>query len=226
MDAPILSLTITSLFEEGVYDLVVICDSRGLNNKDREIWSERMGQPYEHIDFGCPPIYEIERKVPFYFVKNHNDENTLEIIETLGVNYLLNAGTPRRVGEKLLNVTKGVVNVHPGVLPEYKGCTVVEWALFNGETVGNTAHFMNAGYDTGPIIEIERYPDLSEASYTTVRREVTLRSARLAARVSRAIAEGRMSFDSARPQHEDDGRYWSPIPPVEMAEMLRRKARG
>ncbi len=49
---------------------------------------------------------------------------------------------------------KGVINIHPGYLPDYKGVSPVFWALANGEKyAGVSVHYINKGIDTGKIIE-------------------------------------------------------------------------
>jgi hypothetical protein len=51
------------------------------------------------------------------------------------------------------------INIHPAPLPEYRGCNSYAHAIINGETeYGVTAHYMNAGVDTGPIIASPRFP--------------------------------------------------------------------
>lgn len=48
----------------------------------------------------------------------------------------------------------GAVNLHPSLLPAYRGRASINWAILNGETrLGLTAHFVNEGMDTGDIIE-------------------------------------------------------------------------
>lgn len=44
------------------------------------------------------------------------------------------------------------MNCHPGLLPKFRECTCVEWAVYLDEEVGNTVHFMNEKIDEGPII--------------------------------------------------------------------------
>ena len=47
----------------------------------------------------------------------------------------------------------GAVNLHPSLLPNYRGRAAVNWAILNGETeIGLTAHFIDSGVDTGDII--------------------------------------------------------------------------
>lgn len=61
----------------------------------------------------------------------------------------------RIMPRELLAVPRlGAVNVHPGLLPHYRGPIPTFWALINGEEVcGITVHFLDAGVDTGPIID-------------------------------------------------------------------------
>lgn len=48
---------------------------------------------------------------------------------------------------------KGSFNLHPSLLPEYRGCSSLTWALINGEThAGITYHYMEESVDSGNII--------------------------------------------------------------------------
>lgn len=47
----------------------------------------------------------------------------------------------------------GAVNLHPSLLPSYRGRASINWAILNGETrLGLTAHWLDNGIDTGDII--------------------------------------------------------------------------
>lgn len=47
----------------------------------------------------------------------------------------------------------GVINLHPSILPKYRGRAPINWAIINGDSeTGITAHFVDEGVDTGPII--------------------------------------------------------------------------
>lgn len=47
----------------------------------------------------------------------------------------------------------GAVNLHPSLLPQYRGRAPLNWAILSGEcTLGLTAHFIDEGVDTGDII--------------------------------------------------------------------------
>ena len=61
------------------------------------------------------------------------------------------------IRENIFNVAgQGVLNCHMGVLPEYRGMDVPEWAILenNPHKVGFTVHFMDKGVDTGDILKV------------------------------------------------------------------------
>ena len=53
---------------------------------------------------------------------------------------------------------RGVLNLHSGILPEYRGVMATFWAMLNDEVeIGTTLHrIVDSGIDTGPIIGISR----------------------------------------------------------------------
>lgn len=63
----------------------------------------------------------------------------------------------------------GAINLHPSLLPKYRGRAPINWAILNGETeIGLTAHFIDEGIDTGDIIsqvaiKLNRDQDVGDA---------------------------------------------------------------
>lgn len=53
----------------------------------------------------------------------------------------------------------GVLNVHLGLLPEIRGMSSPEWSLLKGVPVGVTIHYLDAGIDTGPILQRYEFTD-------------------------------------------------------------------
>jgi methionyl-tRNA formyltransferase len=52
----------------------------------------------------------------------------------------------------------GAVNLHPSLLPAYRGRASINWAILKGERrLGLTAHFVDEGMDTGDIIDQVSY---------------------------------------------------------------------
>jgi phosphoribosylglycinamide formyltransferase 1 len=71
-----------------------------------------------------------------------------------GVELVVLAGYMRLLDPAFLaRFPRGVVNVHPALLPAFPGLHAIEQALAYGVTVfGVTVHFVDAGIDTGPVI--------------------------------------------------------------------------
>jgi hypothetical protein len=56
--------------------------------------------------------------------------------------------------KQLLSVPRlGVLNAHLGLLPEIRGMSSPEWSLLTGVPTGVTIHYVDAGIDTGPILQ-------------------------------------------------------------------------
>ena len=55
----------------------------------------------------------------------------------------------------------GILNHHIGILPAYRGRSVLEWSILQGDPVGITVFFIDAGIDTGARIVILEEVDIS-----------------------------------------------------------------
>jgi folate-dependent phosphoribosylglycinamide formyltransferase PurN len=56
--------------------------------------------------------------------------------------------------QQVLDVPRlGVLNVHLGLLPEVRGMNSPEWSLLENIPLGITIHYMDAGIDTGPVLQ-------------------------------------------------------------------------
>lgn len=55
----------------------------------------------------------------------------------------------------------GILNAHIGLLPGYRGRSVVEWSVLQGDPVGISVFFLDAGIDTGEQIVFTESVDVS-----------------------------------------------------------------
>ena len=68
-------------------------------------------------------------------------------------NALLSIGFPYLIPEKLLVLFQPALNVHPTLLPRYRGPTTAAYILINDEREsGSTVHYMTAEMDRGDIV--------------------------------------------------------------------------
>ncbi len=58
---------------------------------------------------------------------------------------------------------RGVLNAHIGLLPEFRGRSVMEWSVLAGTPAGVTVFFMDDGIDTGRDIVVRRSFDVNGA---------------------------------------------------------------
>lgn len=62
------------------------------------------------------------------------------------------------IQDEVIDLVKGkIFNLHPSLLPDYKGCSSLTWAMINGEKfAGYTYHYISNRVDSGNIILQER----------------------------------------------------------------------
>ena len=192
LDSPLLPGYLASLSNAGLKDFAVICDSKCLSSNQKKLFSDRLGgwSIAEHFGFD---IYQDSSTTPFYFVDDHNSSSSIALIKTLGCLFLLNAGTPRKLSSHILNsTTDGVLNIHPGSLPSYRGKNCPEWAVLQGDKVIITAHIMDIEYD-GDVLGLLEVDWRPLNSYFEFRRQVYLKSFELASKVSLNLVERKAS---------------------------------
>ena len=186
IDSPLLGYFIKSLTDLDCKINAVILDSSTSPKKELKIHSERTANKMPPLS-----IYDFEKlKVPFYFVKNHNSNFSLNLIKSLNLNLLINAGTPRILNKKILSsVDIGILNCHPGLLPKYRGCTCVEWAIYNDDQIGNTVHLMTERVDDGVILKQELLNFSKLNSYEDIRVKVYKSGLKLLSKTTRDLLQ-------------------------------------
>lgn len=90
-----------------------------------------------------------------------NDARTLMRLKRLRLDIgLHNLGAIYR-DETIKAFSSGILNPHIGLLPRYRGRSVMEWSLLEGQPVGITVFFIDSGIDTGPRIVLREEVDIS-----------------------------------------------------------------
>jgi phosphoribosylglycinamide formyltransferase-1 len=85
-----------------------------------------------------------------------------EILASIGVHWIVLAGYMRVVKEPLLSLfPRRIINIHPSLLPAFRGLRAWEQALAAGvKETGCTVHYVNRDVDAGEIIAQEKVPVL------------------------------------------------------------------
>jgi phosphoribosylglycinamide formyltransferase-1 len=98
-------------------------------------------------------------------------EDTMTLmLESWEVDYICLAGFMRVLGEDFVNRWSGrMINIHPSLLPDYKGLDTHARVLAAGEKEhGCTVHFVTAGLDEGEAILQARVPVLPDDTAETL----------------------------------------------------------
>lgn len=122
------------------------------------------------------------------------DEVIATELRRAGVDYVLMAGYMRMVHDPILaSFPNRVVNIHPALLPSFKGAHAIQDAFDYGVKVtGVTVHFANSDYDCGPIIA--QRPVEVEEGWTVDQLEARIHEVehQIYPHVAQLLAEGRV----------------------------------
>jgi methionyl-tRNA formyltransferase len=103
---------------------------------------------------GCVPTRSRAGEVPVHATRDINDAEGLEFLQSCRPDLLVSAFFDQRLQERTLAVPAlGCVNIHPSLLPEFKGVDPVLQARVQGaELIGVTVHRMVPTLDAGDIL--------------------------------------------------------------------------
>ena len=102
-------------------------------------------------------IHAKKNSIPYLLIdtKRRDYENlVLKEIKKHKINLICLAGYMKIISKKIIkNFNKNILNVHPSLLPNYKGLNTYERVLRNNEKkTGCTVHYVNEKLDSGKII--------------------------------------------------------------------------
>jgi methionyl-tRNA formyltransferase len=87
--------------------------------------------------------------------ENVNSEIALQDFQKFSPDLIISIRFGQIFKQALINIPRhGVLNLHSGILPNYRGILATFWAILNGEKkIGATLHFVtDSGIDTGDVI--------------------------------------------------------------------------
>src|SRR5210317_256132 len=98
-------------------------------------------------------IYKIKKKI-FDFKDTLSEKKVINELKNNDINLICLAGFMKILSKSFINNFKGkILNIHPSLLPKYKGLNTHERAIRNKDKYsGCTVHFVNSRLDSGKII--------------------------------------------------------------------------
>jgi methionyl-tRNA formyltransferase len=103
-----------------------------------------------------PPVklYAEKRNLPVLQPESVNDEEFVRAAKNARPDFIVVAAFGQKLGRELLKASRhGAVNIHPSLLPEYRGAAPVQRSIMDGKTTtGVTIMRMAPSMDTGGIL--------------------------------------------------------------------------
>ena len=156
-----------------------------------------------HAVLTPPPVKQLalSHGIPVYQPTKMRDGTVAALLRELAPDCLVVVAYGRILPQEILDVPpRGCVNIHGSLLPRYRGAAPIQWSVIRGETVtGVTSMFMDAGMDTGDIIDTLTTPIGENETAGELFERLAPLGARLLSTTLAAIADGTVT---RRPQND------------------------
>ncbi len=126
----------------------------------------------------APPVKELALKygLPVYQPESVKEEAFIEKVKELSPDLIVVVAFGQILPKKLLEIPAiGAINVHPSLLPKYRGAAPIQWALIKGETVtGVTIMRLSPQMDSGEILFQRAMPIEPEDTFGTLHNKLAV----------------------------------------------------
>jgi len=146
-----------------------------------------------------------EYNIPVLQVENIS--NLKSKVLTFNPDLIVVAGCSKIIPKEILEIPRyGCLNIHPSLLPKYRGCSPIQYAILNNEKeTGVTIILMNEKLDQGPIIAASEYKIYNKKlTSKELEKKLTELGAELLIKIIPQWTEGKIK---PQPQNENQATY-------------------
>lgn len=141
------------------------------------------------------PVKEFaeERGIPVYQPERiRKDPELIDKIRQMKPDVIVVVAFGQILPQEVLDIPKyGSVNVHGSLLPKYRGAAPIQWSVINGDKItGITTMYMDAGMDTGDMIEKFELEILESDTYGTLYEKMKILGGKAIISTLEKIADG------------------------------------
>ena len=211
------------LISENFIPKIIISEVSEIADEEREKFLKRIegNEIAESIESQIDELSLSGINVEHVEVSIHNSEQVMPHIKELELDLIVFGGTRIIRGEILDFPKDGVINSHPGLLPECRGSASPAWSVYHDIPIGSSTHFCDNGIDTGQLLLRREVPVKRGMKYEDLCYETLVLSGILMKEALIAYDEGRWD-EMRRPQGE------SPFPtfrnaPEEILQVVYQK---
>lgn len=211
------------LISENFIPKIIISEVSEIADEEREKFLKRIegNEIAESIESQIDELSLSGINVEHVEVSIHNSEQVMPHIKEFELDLIVFGGTRIIRGEILDFPKDGVINSHPGLLPECRGSASPAWSVYHDIPIGSSTHFCDNGIDTGQLLLRREVPVKRGMKYEDLCYETLVLSGILMKEALIAYDEGRWD-EMRRPQGE------SPFPtfrnaPEEILQVVYQK---
>ena len=126
-------------------------------------------------------VYKIQKKIIDFKNKNIAEKKLLNLLSKKKIRFICLAGFMKILSKKFIKKFSGkIVNIHPSLLPKYKGLNTHQKALKNNDKYsGCTVHYVTNKVDSGKIILQKKVKIKRNDSLNTLTKKVLLEEHKL-----------------------------------------------
>jgi methionyl-tRNA formyltransferase len=152
-------------------------------------------------------MFALDRHIEFFQPdKVKNNTKFLEEIKTIDPDLIVVSAYGKILPKELLEIPKlGCLNIHPSLLPKYRGASPIQTALLNGDTETAVSFMlMDEGMDSGAILMQKKQAIAPTDDYNTLSEKFSQLSADLIADVITSYSAGKTA---PKAQNEADATF-------------------
>ena len=148
-----------------------------------------------------------------YANRQQYDDALRSAIQSIEPDYIVLAGYMRILGSEFVNAFEHrILNIHPALLPDYKGLDTYARALANGETEhGVSIHLVTADLDDGPVLLQASYPIEEGDKVSDLQAKGHYFEHRMYPQLLSWISENKLIIDSGGQIHYEQTQLQEPI---------------
>ena len=175
----------------------------------------------------------LELGLPVHEPKRIRDEDVIAQLREYRPDAILVVAYAKLIPKEILDLPRyGCINVHPSLLPRYRGAIPLQASIFSGDTeTAVCTFFMDEGYDTGDVI-ITRHTELGvNETFSQLSSRLALVGAEVLGETIELLGKG--EAPRRKQPAEAEGGYTKPLAKSDLAldwtrsaEAVRNRIRG
>lgn len=216
--------SLRKFFREQGLKATVIKASQWLTRSVRTLLRDKLAWQVGQCQYSHE--YAARQGLPFSVFSDINQPQVVSLLKRLDTDILLVCSCRQILNKDVLSAPRiASINLHPSLLPKYRGPMPVFWTLYHGEPqAGVTFHLMTQRIDDGDVIAQFKVPITSKTSEQTLSNELFETAA---ARVENVLHDFSRGQIKPQPQPRNDATYQSYPTALQRRQLVgRTRSRG